>query len=300
MAVVCLEGASLTRLCPDKTHKVLRILGALRFIAPREGEVLLRDIDLTLEEGMLVAAVGQEAQVRLLLLLAAGLRAPSHGQREIRGQVGAAIWGHEGLIPRWSGEKNAINRCRLQGMSAGAARLMAASVRAFSQLGDKWRRPVAEYREEERARLTMAMAVGGWPDLIVEQGVLSRCSLQFQDACVRRMKKLHTLGTAVLMEDSPAAARLCRQALWVEGGTLRRLGEYHSVLRAYRRPRRMHEAGVFTLPLAAADAETAAPIAPTLEDLQRRQKELGHLLARSLLLMRDMLQQKKGSDSLSE
>lgn len=296
MAVVCLEGAGLQMLCPPRTHPILRMLGALGFVQQKPGKVLLEDIDLTLEEGVFMAAVGEEQQVQQLLLLAAGLRLPNRGQCRIRGQVGAAIWGHEGLLPRWSGEKNVLNRCRLQGLSPGAARMMAGFVGDFAQLGEKWRRPVAEYAPEERARLAMSLAVGGWPDLIVEQGVLSRCSLQFQDACVRRMKKLRTMGTSVLMGDSPAASRLCQQALWMEEGALRRVGDYHSVLRAYRRPRRSGDAAAFELPLKAADLEAAAPIAPSLGDLERRQKELGLLLAKSLLLMRDMLLQKKGPE----
>jgi ABC-type polysaccharide/polyol phosphate transport system ATPase subunit len=85
-------------------------------------------------------------------------------------------------------------------------------------------------------RLGFSVAVHLDPDIFLIDEVLAVGDLPFVHKCLERMDRLKKEGkTIVLVTHDLETARLwCSQAVWIDEGRVRMMGDPHSVVETYR------------------------------------------------------------------
>jgi ABC-type polysaccharide/polyol phosphate transport system ATPase subunit len=104
----------------------------------------LRGLSFTLGPGSGVALVGPNGSGKTTLLRTiAGVLSPDEGRVEVRGRVGSLLSVGAGLMPQLTGRENALLLGVLAGLSKARTRPLLEPIKARSELGDAYERPVS-------------------------------------------------------------------------------------------------------------------------------------------------------------
>jgi lipopolysaccharide transport system ATP-binding protein len=95
--------------------------------------------------------------------------------------------------------------------------------------------PVKNYSTGMYARLAFAVAISVEPEILLVDEVLSVGDESFQMRCYERISQFRRKGrTIVLVSHSLDTIRsLCDEAVWVDGGEVRQIGEARDVVASY-------------------------------------------------------------------
>ena len=199
--------------------------------AHEPGRVVLSDVTLQLTHGAALAVLGDaDALFRLI----AGEVSCSEGTAEIRGHV-VRVDGGEALLPFLSGRGNARLFARLYGCNRQEVSELLAAVEASAAFGDRFTVPVKRYCAEERALLSLSIALALHPDTLLIDGGLSALSPARLSALLSRLRAELLSGMCLLLHAPQEIASLvCRRAVWIESGRVRRLGSFAEVAAARR------------------------------------------------------------------
>ena len=199
--------------------------------AHEPGRVVLSDVTLQLTRGAALAVFGDaDALFRLI----AGEAACSAGTAEIRGQVVRADGG-AALLPFLSGRGNARLLARLHGLDRAQTRELVADAAAAAALGRRFTVPVKRYSAEERALLSLSVALALRPDTLLIDGGLSALSPPHLSAVLSRLRAKLLAGMClVLHAPQEIASLVCSRAVWLEDGRVQRLGAFAEVAAARR------------------------------------------------------------------
>ncbi len=260
-----LQFRDVTARAPVQEKAPMRILHT--FFPPKDsketGEKLLDGVSFTLARGEGLMLLGAQNEVRAALEAAA----QGHAGVEAAGDVRTAFGAGTELISHMTGEENARLFMELLPISraAGACALM--DVYSFSRLGAALKKPVSAYTPAMRAQLRLSLVLGVPPAVLVEDGALAKCNMDFAAACVQRIRRELSHGMAFLCAAGDAAGRLCYSALRLEDGRVKEQGSYGRLVRGYRAPRDMKAA--FSAPLdVAPSARTRLAFAQSLRLMQ--------------------------------
>lgn len=202
----------------------------------------LRDVDLSLEPGEVLAVVGRNgAGKSTMLKLAAGVTRPTTGTLARTRRIAPLIEVGAGFHPELSGRENVEINGRLLGLSRGQVRDRFDAIVAFSELAHAIDQPVKEYSSGMFMRLGFSVAVHTDPELLVVDEVLAVGDMPFQVRCLDRIREMRAAGVGVLfvshnmsavLELADRAVLLEKGRLVASGGTRDVVGEYHSRLQA--------------------------------------------------------------------
>ena len=199
--------------------------------AHEPGRVVLSDVTLQLTRGAALAVLGDaDALFRLI----AGEVSCSDGTAEIRGRVVRADGG-EALLPFLSGRGNARLLARLYGCNRQEVSELLTIVETSAALGDRFAAPVKRYSAEERALLSLSVGLALHPDTLLIDGGLSALSPARLSALLARLRAQMLSGMCLLLHaPQEIASLICRRAVWIESGRVRRLGSFAQVAAARR------------------------------------------------------------------
>jgi ABC-type polysaccharide/polyol phosphate transport system ATPase subunit len=214
----------------------------------------LRDLDVALEPGEVLAVVGRNgAGKSTMLKLAAGVTRPSTGTLARTRRIAPLIEVGAGFHPELSGRENVEVNGRLLGLSSKQVAQRFDSIVAFSELAHAIDRPVKEYSSGMFMRLGFSVAVHTDPELLVVDEVLAVGDMPFQVRCLDRIREMRAAGVGVLFvsHNMSAVLELADRAILLEkgrmvasGGTREVVGEYHARLQADSE--RLDDAGIAT------------------------------------------------------
>ena len=196
----------------------------------------LRGVDLTLEPGEGVALVGPSGSGKTTLLRTmAGVLHPDEGRIEVRGRVGSLLSTEAGLVWSLSGRENCDLLGVLGGLSARETRSRLEWMKERSGVGDAFDRPVSTYSQGMLARLGFAVAECLSPELLLLDEVHEALDHEFRALVEARATEIVAGGGIVVAtgHDHELLGRLCRRALWLEGGRVRGDGDFDDVVAAY-------------------------------------------------------------------
>ncbi len=203
-----------------------------------EQRMVLRDVSFTVEPGEAVGVVGHNgAGKSTLLRLAAGLGRPTRGRVVAEGDTRALLTLGDTFDPTLSGADNAVTAAMIAGLSEREARRQLPDVLAFAELEAFADAPVRTYSDGMKLRLAMGVAVQVPARVLVIDEVLAVGDLAFQERCLEYVRRRRAEGTALLFasHDLDRIAGECDRALWLSGGTVRKLGPARAVVDDYRR-----------------------------------------------------------------
>ena len=196
----------------------------------------LKDINLTIRHGESWAFVGHNgAGKSTLLKLICRILTPYEGKVWVNGEIAPMIELGAGFDPNLTAEENIFINGAVLGYSREFMRQHFDEIVEFAQIQDFLGMPIKNYSSGMKARLGFAVATMVKPDILIVDEVLAVGDAAFRKRCNERMKELLSGGTTLLfVSHSNADVRnLCKNAVWLDHGRMKMIGETEEVLGAY-------------------------------------------------------------------
>ncbi|MCB1886652.1 MAG: ATP-binding cassette domain-containing protein [Rhodocyclaceae bacterium] len=203
--------------------------------APKQFHAL-RDIDLEVRRGESLGLIGVNgAGKSTLLKVIAGVVKPTSGTIQVAGRISALLELGAGFHPQYTGRQNVRLATALLGLSAAQSDAKLDQILSFADIGQHIDQPIKQYSSGMVVRLGFAIATAVRPDLLITDEVLAVGDESFQRKCVEWMKSyLDDGGTLLLCAHSMfQVQKLCRRALWIDGGAIRAGGPAMQVTQDY-------------------------------------------------------------------
>jgi lipoprotein-releasing system ATP-binding protein len=224
----------------DNGGALLRCARVARTFGPPAGRVeVLRNIDLDLRQGEMVAILGESGAGKTTLLhLVGGLDRPDAGTIEYRGRdIGAAgtaeradyrnravgfVFQFHHLLPEFSAVENAMMPLLIAGEPVPAARARAAEVLAELGLEAAMERRPASLSGGEQQRVAIARAVVCRPALLLADEPTGNLDERNASVVFEMLLELHRSRgmTTLLVTHSERLASRCSRVLRMEHGSL--------------------------------------------------------------------------------
>lgn len=197
----------------------------------------LKDISFSLERGDSLALVGLNGSGKSTLLkLVAGIMKPTKGSVTVHGSVSPLIE----LGAGFDGDLSARENVYLNGMILGYTREHIKQrydqIIDFAELQDFQEVPVKNFSSGMTARLGFAIATLDQPDVLILDEVLSVGDYKFQEKSLARTQEIINNGATVLFVSHTVeqVKKICRRAIWLEGGKIKMSGGVDEVCAAYQ------------------------------------------------------------------
>jgi len=198
---------------------------------------VLHDIDLEIQRGQSLAIIGVNgAGKSTLLKIISGVIQASDGDMEIHGSIGALLELGSGFDPEYSGYENLKLAAALAGIPNREVPKKIEQMIAFADIGDSIHEPVKHYSSGMVVRLGFSVITVTQPDLLITDEVLAVGDEKFQRKCIRWIDSyLANGGTLLLVSHSMYhVQKICKQAIWLENGTIKMRGDAYQVSQAYQ------------------------------------------------------------------
>jgi ABC-type polysaccharide/polyol phosphate transport system ATPase subunit len=196
----------------------------------------LRDVDIDVQPGEVVAVVGRNgAGKSTLMKLAAGVTTPTAGEVHRPARIAPLIEVGAGFNGELSGRENVEVNARLLGMGAREVAARFDEIVDFAELGHVIDQPVRQYSSGMFMRLGFSVAIHTRPELLIVDEVLAVGDLPFQVRCLDRIKAMRAEGVGVLFvsHNLTAVLNLADRAILLEQGELRASGDVGDTIGAY-------------------------------------------------------------------
>lgn len=197
----------------------------------------LDGLTLSLKQGDRLGLVGHNgAGKSTLLRVMAGIYEPMGGRVRIEGRIAPIFDLGFGMEPHSNGWDNMLLRGISLGLSLNQIRERMDEIAAVSELGEFLDMPLRTYSSGMAARLAFAISTSITADiLLIDEGIGAGDAAFLEKARQRTDKLIQNAGILVFASHSDALVQQwCKQALWLEHGKPRMLGEVGEVLDAYR------------------------------------------------------------------
>lgn len=197
----------------------------------------LQDVSLSLQAGDSLGVVGANgAGKSTFLKMLSGNLPPTSGVCEVYGRRSALLELGSGLQTEFSGEENARMGLALRGLTHAEIERKLPEVLAFAELGEFAQQPVKHYSSGMVVRLVFSIAAVIEPEILIVDEALSVGDQYFQKKSLDRMREVLGQGaTLVFCSHNLFQVReMCRQAVWLEQGQVRMLGDAQTVVDAYQ------------------------------------------------------------------
>jgi len=198
----------------------------------------LRDFSLEISPGEIVGFIGPNgAGKSTLLKLVAGIIPPTSGRVVVDGRVSALLELGAGFHPDLTGRENIFLNGSILGLSRREIKRRLDEIVAFSELEPFIDVPVKHYSSGMYVRLGFSVAVHTDPEILLIDEVLAVGDAAFQRKCLERINRMRQEGVTILLvsHNLDIVRRICRQAIWLEGGQLLASGAAEVVIQQYAR-----------------------------------------------------------------
>ena len=217
----------------DRVRAMLRVLTGRTGIAD---VAVLQDINLSVRRGESLGIIGENgAGKSTLLKVITGVLNATNGSVEVNGSVAALLELGAGFHPEYTGRENIATAAALMGMSEADIRAKTEAIIEYADIGRYIDEPIKHYSTGMVVRLGFAVVAARRPDILITDEVLAVGDESFQKKCVRWIEDyLNDGGTLLLVSHSMYhVQKLCRHALWMQGGKIQAYGDVYEVTQDY-------------------------------------------------------------------
>ena len=196
----------------------------------------LRDVSFDVGHGEAVGIIGRNgAGKSTMLKILSRVTEPTSGRAEIYGRVGSLLEVGTGFDHELTGLENIYLSGAILGMRKAEIQHKLDEIVAFSEVDKFIDTPVKRYSSGMYVRLAFAVAAHLEPEILIVDEVLAVGDAAFQRKCLGKMGNVAEEGRTVLFvsHNMAAIARLCRWAIWLDGGQIRDYGPADKVVAAY-------------------------------------------------------------------
>ncbi|WP_341938835.1 ABC transporter ATP-binding protein [Marinimicrobium sp. C2-29] len=199
---------------------------------------VLKGLDFNVYRGETLGIMGRNGCGKSSLLrILNGVVAPTGGELKQTGNPTRILLTLGlGFDKDLTGRDNAMLSAMLQGYSRSRAREALDEVKAFSELGDFFERPVKTYSSGMRSRLGFSTALKTEVDLLLIDETLSVGDQHFSHKAEKAMmEKINSEQTVIFVSHSGGQVnKVCSRAIWLEDGVIQAQGDTKEVAAEYK------------------------------------------------------------------
>lgn len=196
----------------------------------------LKDVSFQVPEGKMLGLIGRNgAGKSTLLRLIGGVGEPEMGRISTQGRIGALIDLGAGFHPDLTGRENVFINGVISGLLRKEVVQRFDDIVQFSELEEFIDSPLRTYSTGMRMRLAFSVAVNIDPDILLIDEVLAVGDSAFQLKCLERIDEFKGKGCTIVLvsHDTNLVARICDEALWLDGGQIAARGPAEMVVMQY-------------------------------------------------------------------
>ena len=219
------------------TLKSALLSGSLiRDLSPDETFTAVRDVSFTVPAGRTLGVIGRNGSGKSTMLkLVAGITKPTSGSVTVRGRISALIELGAGFHPEISGRENVFINGIMLGLSKRQVAARFDEIVEFAELQEFIDAPVKTYSSGMYMRLGFAVAIHVDPDVLLVDEVLAVGDEGFTHRCLDKFGEFKRRGRTILLvtHSLGLVERFCDEALWLDAGQMKAMGDPKRVVGAY-------------------------------------------------------------------
>lgn len=196
----------------------------------------LRDATFKVAKGSMFGLVGHNGSGKSTALkVIAGIYRPTSGSVQVRGRLSALLELGAGFHPELTGRENIVLNASILGMTKKQIEANMDEIIEFAGLGRFIDSPIKVYSSGMYVRLGFAIAVKVDPEVLVIDEVIAVGDEDFQRKCFDYIDTLRNRGSTIVMvtHSMGIITDLCDNAMWLDHGNLKAIGNAREVVDAY-------------------------------------------------------------------
>ena len=208
----------------------------VRDLTPDETFAAVKDVSFTLPAGRTLGVIGRNGSGKSTMLkLVAGITKPTTGTVRVNGRISALIELGAGFHPEISGRENVFINGIMLGLTKKEITRRFDEIVEFAELKDFIDAPVKTYSSGMYMRLGFAVAIHVDPDVLLVDEVLAVGDEGFTHKCLDKFAEFKRRGRTILLvtHSLGMVERFCDEALWLDRGTMKTMGDPKRVVGAY-------------------------------------------------------------------
>ena len=208
----------------------------IRDLRPDETFSAIRDVTFSLPRGRTLGVIGRNGSGKSTLLkLVAGITKPTAGSVHVNGRISALIELGAGFHPEISGRENVFINGIMLGLTKREVSRRFDEIVEFAEMKDFIDAPVKTYSSGMYMRLGFAVAIHVDPDVLLVDEVLAVGDEGFTHKCLDKFAEFKRRGKTILLVTHALGLveRFCDEALWMDAGSMKAIGDPKRVVGAY-------------------------------------------------------------------
>ena len=208
----------------------------VRDLSPDETFAAVRDLTVEVPCGRTLGVIGRNGSGKSTLLkLVAGITKPTSGTVLVNGRISALIELGAGFHPEISGRENVFINGIMLGLSKREIARRFEEIVEFAELKDFIDAPVKTYSSGMYMRLGFAVAIHVDPEVLLVDEVLAVGDEGFTHKCLDKFAEFKRRGKTILLVTHALGLveRFCDEAVWMDGGRMKAMGDPKRVVGAY-------------------------------------------------------------------
>lgn len=196
----------------------------------------LQDVSFEVCQGEAFGIVGHNGSGKSTMLKClAGILVPDKGSIKVEGSLSALLELGAGFHPDLSGKENVFLNGAILGVPRKELSRRLDSIVAFAGLEEFIDQPVRNYSTGMSVRLGFAIAINVDPDVLIIDEVLAVGDAEFQAKCRDKITEFRSAGKTIVLVSHGLSdvLGLCDQALWLDRGVARALGDPAAIVDEY-------------------------------------------------------------------
>jgi ABC-type polysaccharide/polyol phosphate transport system ATPase subunit len=208
----------------------------VRDLNPEDTFPALHDVTFSVPRGRTLGVIGRNGSGKSTLLkLVAGITKPTTGTVTVNGRISALIELGAGFHPEISGRENVFINGIMLGLTKREITRRFDEIVEFAELQDFIDAPVKNYSSGMYMRLGFAVAIHVDPEVLLVDEVLAVGDEGFTHKCLDKFAEFKRRGKTILLvtHSLGLVERFCDDALWMDKGQLKAMGDPKRVVGAY-------------------------------------------------------------------
>lgn len=202
-----------------------------------EGTIWALDgVSFEIEPGEVVGIIGRNGAGKTTLLkILSRITAPTRGEVDLLGRVGALLEVGTGFHGELTGRENIYLNGAVLGMKKREIDRKFDAIVAFSEVEKFLDTAVKYYSAGMHTRLAFSVAAHLEPEILLVDEVLAVGDVRFQRKCLNKIEEVGRVGRTVLFvsHNMPSVLRLCDRLILLEEGVVVADGQPHEVVGRY-------------------------------------------------------------------
>ncbi len=196
----------------------------------------LKNVSFTVEKGEVIGIIGRNGAGKTTLLkILARVTEPTEGWAKLYGRTGSLLEIGTGFHYELTGRENIYLNGAILGMKKKEMDEKFDEIVEFAGIEEFLDTPLKRYSIGMQLRLAFSVAAHLEPEILLVDEVLAVGDLEFQKKCLGKMEEVSRGGRTVLFvsHQMNQIRRLCNRVIWLDHGSIRKIGPAHEVVSAY-------------------------------------------------------------------